>query len=381
MRPNYLFEIFPHNKDRFTSFIKSVNFKFHKTLSAVSKPFSEEKKDAYALCSIAQFQEIFHAEVRTLPDNVAIVGWQSANNQWIIAPNHDRYNWAFPSRVSPLLYFLRKWILPKLERNDFWFAFCWDDGWRELNKFSTDYRWVDSPSLENIPRWLGATAGEIPKMFNNREWIACFAAHKGDPSGVVLPEAHFLARNYYRDLFREVERYSISWNTKINRAVFAGGGHGSLLSYYQNASSHQVPPDLVPRQQLAAIAANSSLPIDIFLNQSINLKKQLTYKYLIDIDGEARTWDAFAWKMLSGSVLLEMESVWETFFTPFFEPWVHYVPIANDLSNVSEQIEWCLSHDKECREIAERARHRAYEVYALPFVAKVCALNLKQAIF
>jgi hypothetical protein len=41
------------------------------------------------------------------------------------------------------------------------------------------------------------------------------------------------------------------------------------------------------------------------------------------------------------------------------EPWVHYVPACADLSDLIERIEWCRSHENECRDIARAGQEFA----------------------
>ena len=36
------------------------------------------------------------------------------------------------------------------------------------------------------------------------------------------------------------------------------------------------------------------------------------------------------------------------------EPYVHYLPLYANLSNVEEQVQWILDHDQEAQEIAHR---------------------------
>jgi hypothetical protein len=81
------------------------------------------------------------------------------------------------------------------------------------------------------------------------------------------------------------------------------------------------------------------------------------------VDGWARTWDAWAWKLASGSTVLSPASNLATFFTELFEPWEHFVPVAADFSDLPERLEWCRGHDSECREMARRGRARVAEVY------------------
>jgi len=35
-------------------------------------------------------------------------------------------------------------------------------------------------------------------------------------------------------------------------------------------------------------------------------------------------------------------------------PWIHYVPLKSDLSDVREKLEWVSKHDEAARKIAER---------------------------
>ena len=36
------------------------------------------------------------------------------------------------------------------------------------------------------------------------------------------------------------------------------------------------------------------------------------------------------------------------------QPWVHYIPLNQDLSDVEEKMQWVMDHDDEARRIAEK---------------------------
>lgn len=38
------------------------------------------------------------------------------------------------------------------------------------------------------------------------------------------------------------------------------------------------------------------------------------------------------------------------------QPWLHYVPIRGDFSDLVEKVEWCDRNRDECREIGQRAK-------------------------
>jgi len=76
-------------------------------------------------------------------------------------------------------------------------------------------------------------------------------------------------------------------------------------------------------------------------------------RYVLDIDGNSNSWN-FIEKMRLGCCLLRVESHWRQWFWPRMRPWVHYVPIANDLSDLAEIVRWCLAHEAECEAIANQ---------------------------
>jgi hypothetical protein len=61
---------------------------------------------------------------------------------------------------------------------------------------------------------------------------------------------------------------------------------------------------------------------------------RMDFKYLIHIDGELSSWGRGPAILYSDSVLLEVQSVNEPLYIQSFIPWVHYVPIKNDLSDL-----------------------------------------------
>ncbi len=63
------------------------------------------------------------------------------------------------------------------------------------------------------------------------------------------------------------------------------------------------------------------------------------YKYLVSTDGVASTWKRVANSLWTGSVLL-MQHRWRQFFYPGLIAWKHYVPLADDLSDIPAKFTW-----------------------------------------
>ena len=321
-----------------------------------------------SLVSLAEFGRRFGCEVAPPPSNVVALGWLAENGGWSCAPERNSHTRSFAERVPATLGFLQAYVLPRLATRSFWFLLCFWDGWRERHLFSDRYTWVPARDLDAGSEWRGAP-GELPILSATRRWVACYAAHRGDPSAVVLPEPHYTARSGYAAMFDDLRRSHIPWEAKEARAIFCGGDHGETSNYLPPLA----PDRPHPRRYLKQIVEAAHLEVDVHLGSKIPLAQQVSRKWILDVDGFTRTWDAFAWKMRSGSVVLSAASPWETFFTRLFEPWIHFVPIANDYSDLAEKLDWCRSHDDKCRSIARSARQRAESVYRPEHVARVVA--------
>jgi hypothetical protein len=95
----------------------------------------------------------------------------------------------------------------------------------------------------------------------------------------------------------------------------------------------------------------------------VDSKDLVKFKYILDIDGMAATWDATAWKMNSGSVLFKTDSCWKQWFYEDFVPWKNYIPIKDDFSDMDEKFEWCESNPEECQKIIENNLNLFQKVY------------------
>jgi serine/threonine protein kinase len=61
-------------------------------------------------------------------------------------------------------------------------------------------------------------------------------------------------------------------------------------------------------------------------------------------------------ELATGSVVLLVESQWKLWYSDMLQPYVHYVPVSWDLSNLLEVVQWCKDNDETCKNIAGNAR-------------------------
>lgn len=303
------------------------------------------------------------ADVREVPDGVALVLRGGRPHQWQVAP-------LLPAmaahRLRVLLGFLD--TLPELGGTAGWWAFvCVLDGWREGTPFAKRTQLAEQVWRPGDP----ARPGVAPRLTADGRPLIAFGRHHGDASAVLVPEMHYLQSHRYARTRFELSWQRRPWSWKSRSAIYAGGDHGDPTSFFSHSGE-----DAHPRARLRRLAALTGEPLDVRIGEHIARREQLRHQLIVDLDGHARTWDAWFWKMRGGSTVLAQDSVWVSFFSEQFEPWVHFVPLANDLSDLETQLRWCWGNERECRRIASRAGARARQVYSARAVAERAAAHL-----
>ncbi|TSQ01559.1 KDEL motif-containing protein 1 [Bagarius yarrelli] len=82
------------------------------------------------------------------------------------------------------------------------------------------------------------------------------------------------------------------------------------------------------------------------------------YKYQINVDGTVAAY-RLPYLLAGGSVVLKQDSIYYEHFYSQLQPWVHYIPLKADLSDLLEKIQWAKDHDEETRKIAQAGQQFA----------------------
>lgn len=78
------------------------------------------------------------------------------------------------------------------------------------------------------------------------------------------------------------------------------------------------------------------------------------YKYLLHIDGFVSAW-RLGLELMSWSVILKVDSPWVEHYYWDLHPWIHYIPVKSDLSDLIQLIDWCEVNQEKCIQIASNA--------------------------
>jgi Glycosyl transferase family 90 len=175
-----------------------------------------------------------------------------------------------------------------------------------------------------------------------------------------------ISRHYVSDL-QHVDENDIPWSKKKNKAVFRGGLTGRrprenddvdrcmemrrcrLVYSYHNSS-------LVDAKLISML--NNGIPEILngvnLLGSKLSVKDQLDYKAVIMLEGND-VGTGVKWALLSNSVLImQPPAVTSWAMEELLEPWVHYIPLNNNLTDVEEKMQWIIDNDEYAHRIAQR---------------------------
>ena len=203
----------------------------------------------------------------------------------------------------------------------------------------------------------------------------------------MITKAFYPSSGYMACENKQILVNKIDWNNKIPTAIFRGSATGcgittttnqrlhiSLISHKwksNNLYNENNSVDGIPFLNAGIMAFNAKHkkdyknPVDTINTQLLGFNKikglsrdeQQQYKYVIYIDGHVAA-ERLITELDSGNLILKVESFynWTQWFHVFLRPYVHYIPIKKDLSDLADKIKWCKTHDNECYEITQNAK-------------------------
>ena len=92
-----------------------------------------------------------------------------------------------------------------------------------------------------------------------------------------------------------------------------------------------------------------------YIKLGVTIQTQLRYKYLLSIEGNDVA-SGLKWQLLSNSVVFMTPPKTVSWAMEYLLiPWVHYIPLVDDYSDVIDKIEWAKANDREAELIAKRS--------------------------
>jgi hypothetical protein len=278
--------------------------------------------DIVNLKTLDNFNNKFNTGVIKLPLDTILIGVEDTT----LYEYYDVQGWNY-YYLPHLINYLMDNIHPKLNKTKYYYILYYWDGYNEmLNK-----------SNVNI----------------GDNYILTFSKYyKNDMNTIPIVDPHYVIRQGYTENFSLIDNNYVKWENKINICIWRGDIKNGYSYNFFNTQKNNVHP----REYFIKLYKKSLFNKVDFKNELTSIPEQIKYKYILDIDGFASTWSATVWKLYSGSVLLKQKSVWSQWYYDDFQEYVHYVPIANDFSDLNQQIDWCINNDDKCKIIVENAK-------------------------
>ncbi len=227
------------------------------------------------------------------------------------------------------------------------FLICMMDGVPEVY-VPSDFYLVNDPKLQApLLAWA------------KKEWA---------PKIVLIPDVFTTLRDSWKSRVKEIEKnfQEIPWEKRIERAFWRGTASDKI---YTLENYKYKPRFLLSKASLTHptkvdagfINTNSEDFTKLFQEMGLyksyaSVTEHLAYKYLPVLDGWMCTYPGFQWRLYSGSLTLKQESDEVQYFYSALKPYVHYVPIKNDMSDLIEKINWAMNNDAKCKQIMQNGR-------------------------
>lgn len=164
------------------------------------------------------------------------------------------------------------------------------------------------------------------------------------------------------------------WSSRISKAVWRGNcsGLGTETVRIRTTAALIDVPEIADVRLGWWWSENKGIPSHFFGNR-MEVHEMMKYKILLIIDGNVIA-SSHMWSFASGAVplLISNSRCW---FQDFLVPYVHYIPITYDLSDLQEKIHWVFDNDWEARQIAEKAMDFA-RYYFSPYIQREYLSNM-----
>ncbi len=212
---------------------------------------------------------------------------------------------------------------------------------------------------------------DVDFVFTAHDAIKCFAPifaitkYENSPGIIVIPD-HFALNGFEPKKTLVLQGNEIyPWNCKLNKIFYRGSDAGMLefLVWFNQPRTILVElssqyPDLIDAKFTGSCSEKNHLYAKEhnYYGDFVSMKEHPHYKYLISVDAMAAATPRLPLILHSNSTLFKNNTPNLLWFFKALKPYVHYIPVAEDLSDLLTQFEWANTHEEECQKISENAR-------------------------
>ncbi len=188
----------------------------------------------------------------------------------------------------------------------------------------------------------------------------------------LIPDCTFVSTKGYLEYKQYFLQRAASWSERSNAVFWRGASTGAPVDDIAD----------LPRMKLCMLAVQHPKRfLDFGISGIVQMNAQQAefvklsglckpfepwqslalYKYHVDIDGNTNSWPGLLSKLHSGGLVFKVSSPegYRQWYYHRLQPWVHFVPVASDLSNLLPLIEYMRANDDFAARIAEQGQRFA----------------------
>lgn len=157
------------------------------------------------------------------------------------------------------------------------------------------------------------------------------------------------------------------WNRKKKKVVFRGSAtgcfidsnnsrirgfeitknHGNIFDYGITNFNRRIKKP-TPESNISYLSSSSGL----IESDTMTAGEISGFRFILVLEGHVGAF-RLSYNLFMKSCVLLQESKYVLWYSQLLKPYVHYVPVKNDLSDLVERAKWCLKNDKICQKISE----------------------------
>lgn len=186
------------------------------------------------------------------------------------------------------------------------------------------------------------------------------------PFVVLIPDYYSVSTSWENDcisMLREMKNYP--WENKSAQAFWRGGSHDKGYDAKSFKKRPRIAISLLSKKYPNLIEAGINKTehmqfLEVIEKEGLikpfaTVTNHLKYKYLPVLDGYMCTYPGYQWRLLSNSVCFKQKSKEVQWFYSALQPYEHYIPVENDMSDLVEKLNWAKSSDEICKQISKNA--------------------------
>ena len=202
-------------------------------------------------------------------------------------------------------------------------------------------------------------AGEVPGL--------AFCDYR--PGFKLVPDPEFMFSAAESRLATHFRRRRVSWSKRLPQALWRGWTTGVSQGNGWRGLDRVALCDLGARHPDRIDAGITGI-VQVDDREAAEIRKSgllrgyvppeafNRYKFQIDIDGNSNAWSGLFRKLLTGGVVLKVVSRrgFRQWYYDRLVPWANFVPVAADLSDLLQRLDWLAANDRAARRIGAAGR-------------------------